>query len=148
MVAALRLPITRTLRLTKTELNDIARQVVRYFQDDIVEMNQKRLFSGKYTNNQFIKPDYKRVTVDIKNAKGQVSDHVTLKDTGDFYESIYTSAGQNSFYVGATDPKTNDLVEKYGDSEDILLGLSEEQIEQFRELSTHLFVEKYFERLR
>lgn len=147
MITALKTPITKKLRLNKSDLNDIGRQVVRYYQDEIVEMNQQRLFSGRYTSGEFISPDYTRYTVDIKKQKGQPSDRVTLKDTGDFYESIYVKAGADSFYTGATDSKTNDLQAKYEDSDSILLGLSEEQKDKFRQLAMELFAEKYFERL-
>lgn len=148
MIAALKIPITRTLHVNKSDLNDIARQVIRYFQDEIIEMNQERLFTGRYTNNQPISPDYTKFTVDIKRGKGQPTDRVTLKDTGDFYESIYVSAGKDSFYAGATDPKTKALQEKYEDSDSILLGLSEEQKDRFREMALTLFAQKYFEQLR
>lgn len=148
MITALKTPITKKLRLNKSELNDIGRQVVRFYQDEIIEMNQQRLLSGKYTSGEFISPEYTKYTVDIKKQKGQPSDRVTLKDTGDFYESIYVRANADSFYTGATDEKTNDLQAKYEDSDSILLGLSEEQKDRFRELAMGLFAEKYFEKLR
>lgn len=147
MIAALKLPITKKLRLNKSELNDIARQVVRHFQDDIIEMNQQRLFSGKYTSGEGISPDYTKFTVDTKKKRGQPTDRVTLKDTGDFYESIYVNAGSGSFYTGARDAKTEALQEKYEDADSILLGLSEQDKDRFRELTLKEFAQKYFERL-
>lgn len=44
---------------------------------------------------------YTRTTIRMKIAKNQPYDHVTLKDEGDFYASIYINAYDDHFEVGS-----------------------------------------------
>lgn len=147
MVAALKTPITKKLRLNKSEMNEIARQIIQQNEAFIVGLNRGRLYLGEYTNEQKISPEYTPFTKSIKQGKGQPSDRVTLRDTGDFYQSIYVKANKDSFYTGATDPKTKELQEKYEDADSILLGLSEQDKDRFRKLTLKAFAQKYFEKL-
>ena len=66
---------------------------------------------------------YKPLTIQLKTEKNQPTDRVTLKDTGDFYESMRVEAEQTFFEIVADDWKTEELKEKYGDD---ILGLNEE----------------------
>jgi hypothetical protein len=61
--------------------------------------------------------------VQLKNEKNQPTDRVTLRDTGDFHKSIKVDADRTYFEIYATDWKTDDLKEKYGDE---ILGLTPE----------------------
>lgn len=148
MISGLRKPIIKSLRLTRAELNDIGRSVVRYFQDEIIEMNQERLFTGRYVEGHRIEPEYTQLTEEEKRKKGQPFDRVTLKDTGDYYESFYVQASASQFYTGARDEKSESLSEKYEDADSSLLGLSEAQKDRFREMAMELFARRYFEKIR
>lgn len=64
---------------------------------------------------------YRPLTIEIKSAKGQPTDRVTLKDTGDFYKSVHVKADKTYFEVVASDWKADELLGKYGDD---ILGLT------------------------
>lgn len=66
---------------------------------------------------------YTPLTVQLKSEKNQPTDRVTLKDTGDFHKSIKVDADRTYFEIYATDWKTDDLKEKYGDE---IFGLTPE----------------------
>lgn len=89
----------------------------------IVKYNTDRLYKlGQYPSGQPVKPDYTGLTIQIKRSKGQPTDRVTLKDTGDFYDSFYVKFERDQFIILASDVKTQKLVTKYGFE---IFGLSE-----------------------
>lgn len=99
--------------------------------DYIIEMNeQDQLYdSGINTSGVQImsyKP-YKPLTIRIKKAKGQPTDRVTLRDTGDFQLSFYLEIGNEQFEIKANDWKTDELIKKYGRE---ILGLTDEHISE------------------
>lgn len=53
-------------------------------------------------------------TIRVKIRKGQPTDRVTLKDTGEFYNSFDVVFDENGFYITSDDEKAKYLVEKYG----------------------------------
>lgn len=53
-------------------------------------------------------------TIRVKIKKGQPTDRVTLKDTGEFYNSFDVVFDENGFYITSDDEKAQYLVEKYG----------------------------------
>jgi len=148
MISLLRKHILNALRLPKSEMNTIAQEVVRFHQDDLIEMNQQQLAAGQYASGEPITPAYAPYTVKVKREKGQPTDRVTLHDTGAFYESIYVGAQKSGYYMYASDIKTKELEEKYTDSDSILFGLNQRNMERFRQLSLSLFTQKYYERIR
>ncbi len=96
----------------------------------VIEMQQMQLNEGKRSDNSEITPEYTPYTVFLKRIKGQPSDRVTLKDKGDFYESIKTSPTDRFLEIFATDKKTSDLQAKYGEN---ILGLNETNIDILRQ---------------
>lgn len=86
--------------------------------EKIVEMNVEQLYDFGI-NALGISIDtyapYSPYTVRVKTEKGQPTDRVTLRDTGDFHKSFEVVVGPTDFYITATDYKTADLVEKYGE---------------------------------
>lgn len=62
---------------------------------------------------------YSPFTIEIKKAKGQPYNRVTLRDEGDFQKSFFVYIGSDYFEVKADDWKTEQLKFQYGD--DILL---------------------------
>ena len=68
---------------------------------------------------------YSPKTIEIKEAKGQPTDRVTLRDEGDFESSFYIEVGEKSFEIKAGDWKTEELIKKYGRQ---ILGLTDENI--------------------
>lgn len=68
---------------------------------------------------------YSPVTIAIKEAKGQPTNRVTLRDEGDFESSFFLEVGDKQFEIKASDFKTEDLIRKYGRQ---ILGLADENI--------------------
>nr|UVX39901.1 MAG: virion morphogenesis family protein [Bacteriophage sp.] len=68
---------------------------------------------------------YRPVTIEIKEAKGQPTNRVTLRDEGDFESSFFLEVGDKQFEIKASDFKTEELIKKYGRQ---ILGLTDENI--------------------
>lgn len=98
----------------------------------IENLNRAQLFAGKDASGADITPDYTEFTTLVKAEKNQPSDRVTLRDTGAFYESIFSDVFENAFEIKADDPKTNELKAKYGPD---ILGLTTESKEK---LTAHI----------
>ena len=80
----------------------------------IEDLNRAQLWAGIDADGQPIEPDYTDATVRIKQAKGQPTDRVTLKDTGAVYEEIFTEIFSRAFEMDSSDPKAEELKAKYG----------------------------------
>ncbi len=57
---------------------------------------------------------YAESTIRKKIKKGQPTNRVTLKDTGDFYKSLRIEFDDKGFYIASNDFKSPYLLEKYG----------------------------------
>lgn len=68
---------------------------------------------------------YSPLTIEIKEAKGQPTNRVTLRDEGDFEASFYLEVSDKQFEIKASDFKTEALIKKYGRQ---ILGLTPENI--------------------
>lgn len=68
---------------------------------------------------------YSPITIQIKEAKGQPTNRVTLRDEGDFESSFFLEVGDKQFEIKASDYKTEELIKKYGRQ---ILGLTDENI--------------------
>lgn len=64
---------------------------------------------------------YSPVTIQIKQAKGQPTNRVTLRDDGDFERSFFLNIDRQKFTIMASDWKTEELTAKYGKQ---ILGLT------------------------
>lgn len=94
----------------------------------ILDMIHDQLYSGVDGYNLNLQPPYAPSTIRRKIRKGQPTDRVTLKDTGDFYESLYIASDENGFYVASTDQKLyNILRSKYGNP---ILRLTDENLNE------------------
>ena len=102
---------------TKVENGDYARDAVTEKKDDIVELNVEQL-NDRGVNRLGVSINtyrpYTPYTVRLKSEKGQPTDRVTLRDTGDFHRSFELIPEPTIFYISATDGKTPELVDKYG----------------------------------
>tara|TARA_R110000772_G_scaffold176187_2_gene287908 strand:- start:640 stop:1092 length:453 start_codon:yes stop_codon:yes gene_type:complete len=89
----------------------------------IVQLNTvNQLFkSGVDNENKAIEPAYTPLTVSIKKRKGQPTNRVTLKDTGDFYRDTDVDFTTKDFTIINFNEKYQKLTEKYGDE---ILGLT------------------------
>lgn len=105
----------------------------RAFEAEILDYNtEEQLFrAGQGSTGQAIRPPYTAFTTQIKQAKGQPTNRVTLRDSGDFHESFRVDWQATQFGITATDPKTPALVAKYGRE---VFGLNDKGIQELIEL--------------
>lgn len=107
------------LRSFKDSLPILLEDIVRDKEDVIVsaiayDQLYRRGINGRGEKIMDYKP-YTATTIKIKKQKGQPTTRVTLRDTGAFHESMYVVFDSEGFYITASDEKTQDLVEKYGE---------------------------------
>lgn len=110
-------------------IKDFIKEVIADNKELIEDKNAEQMFRGELPDGSQITPPYKDITVAIKSLKGQPTDRVTLKDSGDFYKGITLNLESDSFTLDNTDEKTEGLIVKYGDP----LGLSEQSREEIKE---------------
>jgi len=121
------LPTTKLIdKLEKFKSNGIDLLLVEAFESSkkkIIQLNTiEQLYKkGVDNQNKAIEPPYTPLTVSIKKKKGQPSNRVTLKDTGDFYKATDVDFGAKKFTITNFDDKYEKLSEKYGDE---ILGLT------------------------
>jgi hypothetical protein len=96
--------------------------------DAYADINASQMFGGRNKEGDPIKPTYARLTVEIKQSKGQPTDRVTLRDTGDFYKGIYVKLEGTQIVVDSTDEKSLDLQDKYGPE---IFGLTADNTREF-----------------
>lgn len=108
------------LRTFKDSLPMLLEDIIRDKEDVIVsaiadDQLYRRGINGKGEKIMGYMP-YTARTIKNKKRKGQPATRVTLRDTGAFHESMYVVFDSEGFYITASDEKTQDLVEKYGDA--------------------------------
>jgi hypothetical protein len=130
------------LRVKNLSVNDLVDELGEYpeFIDLIIELNTKNQLYDKGVDaiGDSI-GSYSAKTKAIKDEKGQISDHVTLNDTGKFYESfkVYINS-QKDFVISADTIKdADDLIFKYGKD---ILGLNEDSLTILRESAKKILI--------
>lgn len=75
---------------------------------------------------------YAPSTKKIKQRKGQPSDHITLKDTGAFYDSFDITPDDDGFWMLADGDKDGvDLFQRFGQD---VLGLTDDNFEPLKQI--------------
>lgn len=100
---------------------------------------KKQLFQGVTKLNSPINPFYTARTVAIKAKKGQPTDRVTLKDTGDFYAGILIDVRGDLFVIESADWKNSMLQDRYGEN---ILGLGTDARIEYIQTLRPVFIEK------
>lgn len=95
----------------------------------IVDMNAEEQLYEQGVNNLGVSimdyRPYSEITIEIKKAKGQPTNRVTLRDEGNFESSFFLEVGKESFEIKASDFKTEHLIKMYGRQ---ILGLTDENL--------------------
>lgn len=119
----------QALKTFERDLYDCMRVTVVENEHIIADMNAKIQLYEKGVNRLGERLDsyrpYSPITIRVKLAKGQPTNRVTLRDEGDFHASFRVIANNISFFIDATDIKTEDLIAKYGEQ---ILGLTDENL--------------------
>lgn len=81
----------------------------------IIELQHERLYERGTDSEGRSLGDYSPYTVEIKREKGQRYDHITLRDTGEFYESFTVTVLKDGIVLDANPNKENtNLFSEYG----------------------------------
>ena len=85
---------------------------------------------GSDAKGNFLDPPYTDLTVFLKGLAGQPTNRVTLRDTEAFHNSFFMDASKFPVRISATDPKTKELSDKYGED---IFGLDDESQATFND---------------
>lgn len=112
-------------------------------QDEIIRMNTEDQLEEQGIDSLGRQiGEYAPLTIMYKKMKGQRFDHITLKDTGDFYNSFRILVKVNDIEIDADDQKEDTaLFEVYGID---VLGLTEENMRYLREMILENYI-KYLQ---
>lgn len=95
----------------------------------IVDMNAEEQLYEQGVNNLGVSimdyRPYSEITIEVKKAKGQPINRVTLRDEGNFESSFFLEVGKENFEIKASDFKTEHLIKMYGRQ---ILGLTDENL--------------------
>lgn len=94
-------------------------------QSKIIELNQDQLFEQGIQADNTVTGSYSPMTVRMKQAMGQRTDHITLSDTGEFYESMKVEVNEDKAVItGDTEKDDQDLIDRWPKA----LGLTEDSL--------------------
>nr|DAU31601.1 MAG TPA: hypothetical protein [Caudoviricetes sp.] len=104
------------LRKFKDIIKEELQQIVLNHEHEILCMiAEDQMYNRGVTGkNTEIIPGYKISTIRRKKKKGQITDYVTLKDTGLFYNKMHVEYDENGFFITSDTQYTQSLIEKYG----------------------------------
>lgn len=107
------------LRAFKDHLPYLLEDIISDKEDVIVsaianDQLYRRGINGKGVKIASYAP-YALSTIQKKKKKGQPTTRVTLRDTGDFHNSMFIVFDADGFYVTSDDYKTSKLIDRYGD---------------------------------
>ncbi len=129
--------VLKELRDRVVELNEglasgkFIRRIILDNEAYIIDMNAQEQLYERGINRLGVKisdyAPYAPLTIEIKKAKGQPTNRVTLRDEGDFESSFHLEVGDTQFEIRASDTKTEELIKKYGRQ---ILGLTDENLEE------------------
>lgn len=130
------------LRVKSLNINDMVDELGEHpeFIDLIIELNTKKQLYDRGINSKGESiGDYSLYTKAIKDEKGQIFDHVTLNDTGKFYESfkVYVNSQKDFVITADTIKDTSDLIVDWGRE---ILGLTDESLNVLRESAKNILI--------
>lgn len=107
------------LRAFKDNLPILLEDIIRDKEDVIVsaiadDQLYRRGINGRGEKIMDYMP-YATRTIQNKKRKGQPTTRVTLRDTGEFHNSMFVVFDSEGFYITADDNKAQYLVKKYGE---------------------------------
>ena len=141
--------VKQKLTITNLMVNVIGKD--RSLLQLIVSLNtQDQLYNKGIRSDKTKIGQYAPYTIEIKRLKGQPYNHITLKDTGDFYDSFVAFVDNSADIQISSDPiktdaltgLTTDLTIRYGEK---IIGLTEENIDVINK-KILLPVQKYIKR--
>lgn len=111
--------------IRKVDLRKVTLNAMEQNPNEIVDLNREQLNSGRYADGSSIQPEYTPLTKWLKQQKGQPTDRVTLRDTGEFQSKMFLQIRGDEFSMLSSDDKYLALKQKY-DRNGELFELSQE----------------------
>lgn len=100
------------------------------------DLMAEQLAQGIRSNATQIKPDYKPLTIEIKETEGvglgAITDRVTLYMHGDHYRQLYADVKGDEIEYGSRDWKSAKLEKKYGTKRGPIYGLTPDSRDTFK----------------
>ena len=106
----------------------------------ILEKNRDQLMLGKDKKGNEILPEYTPFTIEIKKEKGQPTDRVTLKDTGEWHKSLFMKIEGKNIFIDSDHELTDELMEKYDRGGETILGIPQMKKEIINESIMDKFI--------
>lgn len=116
--------------------------ITKSIEEQIVDINVEQQYSGLRSDGESIRPPYAESTKRRKKRKGQPTDRVTLRDTGQYHASFAMSYEPDSFSIYAQDFKAKYLVHRYTTK---IYGIQDEYL---KALAEEIYQPRLVERLR
>ncbi|MDB4278967.1 hypothetical protein N9917_05135 [Deltaproteobacteria bacterium] len=131
-----------TVNKLKTVINPSIRESVDKNKNVIkTAQTDEQMFSGITAGGSSIRPfPYAKSTINYKRKKGQPTDRITLKDSGDFYDSIEVESRPVDFIISTQITYSIFLVAKYAD----ILGLTAQNLTLFVQNYTMPIIKKNY----
>lgn len=118
----------QNLQQLQTDIPSFADESFVETKDDFARLNTDQMYEGKLNDGSAISPGYTSRTIQIKKAKGQPYDRVTLKDTGAFYKGYTLQPSGGDLKMDSNVGYADSLTNKYGPG---IWGLSDEKRPQY-----------------
>lgn len=106
-------PLQLLRKIEKINVTEAAVDTLDAKAREIASQQRDQLFQGRTSKGTQIKPKYRPRTIQIKKKKGQPTDRVTLKDTGDFHKAVFLDVRQDTLVLDSADSKAQKLIDKY-----------------------------------
>ena len=107
--------LINTLKNLQHLLEREANRIILNNKNYIIQLNQDQLEQTGRDSESKKKIPYSPFTVRAKKRKGDIYQHTTLLDEGDFYDSFFLrKSGKLTYRIDATDWKRAKLTLKYG----------------------------------
>lgn len=95
--------------------------------DVILDANRSQLMEGLDKTGKDIIPEYTPFTKQIKQEKGQPTDRVTLKDTGEWHRSLFMKNEGGKIFIDSEHELTDELLKKYDRGAETILGIPQKK---------------------
>lgn len=119
-------------KIASIDLDAIFGKIIPELGDDMIRANQDQLFEQGVQADNTLTGNYAPETIARKDKLGQRTDHITLSDTGEFYESMKITPKTDGVVIEADTIKigvgTDDLLDRWPKA----LGLSSDSIDELR----------------
>ena len=109
-------------------IDNIIRDIVEKHEGKLLGTVKLRLYQKSLDANLRPLGEYSPITKKRKKEKGQISNRVTLRDTGEFYDSMFIVYESGEIIVDSSDDKASELEHLWGEA---ILGLSEPETVNF-----------------